>query len=202
VKIFPKVLVLFEHKLWDLVPAQIIARSKFFYFHPNKCWRLHLVNVEINDVNTVWHAKRYINKNRGSYRFLDSWEGGGGKPKISCFLSHTSQHIVVLFGKTHIVCSRLPRFGHQMAGQMWQNSCWSSTSRHRELYFRLFLFMYLCACETCLSINSRNKKSTRCRFHQRFTSSFYVRRSQKRKKILRIWLNSYAFGIYVHKSCT
>ncbi len=37
--------------------------------------------------------------------------------------------------------------------------------------------------------------------NQRSTYSFCARRSQKRKKILRIWLNSYAFGSYDRKSC-
>ncbi len=45
-------------------------------------------------------------------------------------------------------------------------------------------------------------KKTWCQFHQRSTYSFYARRFLKRKKILRIWLNSYAFRIYVSKSCT
>ncbi len=32
-----------------LVPAEIIALSKFFYLHPNKFWRLHLVYVKIGE---------------------------------------------------------------------------------------------------------------------------------------------------------
>jgi len=35
------------------------------------------------------------------------------------------RHLVVLFGKIQIMCCKLQRFGHQMAGQMQQlqNSC-------------------------------------------------------------------------------
>jgi len=40
------------------------------------------------------------------------------------------------------------------------------------------------------------------KFHQHFTSSFYWRRSQKRKKTLVTWQFFWAFGIYVHKSCS
>jgi hypothetical protein len=47
-----------------------------------------------------------------------------------------------------------------------------------------------------------NLHEVRCRFHQRSLYSFCARRSQKRKKKLRIWLNYYAFGIYACKSCT
>ncbi len=54
--------------------------------------------------------RRYINKNRVCYRYLGSWEGV--KPKISCFLLHMSCHLVVSFGITHILCSKLPRLGH------------------------------------------------------------------------------------------
>ena len=56
-KIFPRVYVIFENKLLDkvitsyLVYAQIVALTGFFYFHPNKCWRLHLVYVEIVTYN-------------------------------------------------------------------------------------------------------------------------------------------------------
>ncbi len=39
-------------------------------------------------------------------------------------------------------------------------------------------------------------------FHQRSMYSFYARRSQKRKKKLTFWLNSYTFGTYECKSCT
>jgi len=41
----------------------------------------------------------------------------------------------------------------------------------------------------------------RCQFHQHFTRSFCASRSQKHKKILTNWLNSYAFGSYLCKSC-
>ncbi len=44
--------------------------------------------------------------------------------------------------------------------------------------------------------------STWAQFHQRATYSFCARRSQKHKKILTTWLNSYASGTYECKSCT
>ncbi len=45
-------------------------------------------------------------------------------------------------------------------------------------------------------------KPFRFQFPQRFTYSFYARRSQKRKKILTTWLSYYALGNYGRKSCT
>jgi len=42
---------------------------------------------------------------------------------------------------------------------------------------------------------------TRGQFHQHYSSSFYVQRSQKLKKKLMTWLNFHAFGSCTRKSC-
>jgi len=45
-----------------LVPAQIIAITNFFYFHPNKCWRLHLISVCRN--RWVWSSCLTYNQSK------------------------------------------------------------------------------------------------------------------------------------------
>jgi len=48
--------------------------------------------------------------------------GGGWGRNFPHFLLHLSSHLMVHFRIVHIECSKLPRFGHQMAGQMLQTA--------------------------------------------------------------------------------
>jgi len=48
--------------------------------------------------------------------------GGQLRPKFSLFFVTFVPSFSGIFSITHIVCSKLPRFGHQMAGQMQQTA--------------------------------------------------------------------------------
>ncbi len=64
----------------------------------------------------------FVRKTRPFY--VDEMDGKKGvEAKILLpLLVHLSRHLVVLFSITHIVCCKLPRFGHRMAGQMQQTA--------------------------------------------------------------------------------
>ncbi len=81
----------------------------------NSCFHaLYPINIKSSSWFSEWEndPHRYINKN--SNRFLDSWEGWSQKLAFFAYLLPSC----VFFGITHIVCSKLARFGHQMLGQM------------------------------------------------------------------------------------
>ncbi len=49
---------------------------------------------------------------------------------------------MVLLCKTHLLCSKWPRFGHQVARQMQQTAVYFLASLHRYLWSTLF-FLYI-----------------------------------------------------------